>query len=153
MMAEEPDKDMTNTLLGIHFFQNQQLTNSNWKYSSTQTGDAFKLQFQYMNTLLDQQGLDRARWLFQVVFWHDLYMLVRPDTTGNKLSHSMTEAVLETLLTNVPGQTEVVFGRTKHEMTTQIKDWAMKGLKAKILVDRFGVGSLFLLQDILTPNL
>lgn len=153
MLVQEPDKQTAYKLIGIEFFEVPELANHNFKHDYSHKIHAFNMQFTYMTALVTQQGLDRVRWLFQVVFWHDLYMLCRPDTTGSKPSESMTDAVIDTFMADVSEQTEHEVHLAKRAMSTQVKDWAMKGLKAKILVDKFGVESLFLLQDILTSNL
>lgn len=134
------------------FFYSQELDNANDEYGSQQSGEALISQYNYTVALDSQHGLGRARWLFQMLMWHDIVLLTRPDTTGNRVTPTMADD-MSAIISNVYGRSEAMQQLPKSKVTAQLRQWSRYGAKAKIFAEKLGAGSLFLLQNELSPYL
>ncbi|PVI07455.1 hypothetical protein DM02DRAFT_703461, partial [Periconia macrospinosa] len=117
--------------------------------------DALIYHYRYTKELQDNMRMGRLRTLMLYVLWHDVVMLVRPNCSGSRIGHLMMTDI-QHMLGGITSTREGVDRWPRQYpidvATADIHGWCKMGGKLSILVDRFGIGCIFFLDQVLSDN-
>ncbi len=126
---------------------NEVLQNAVVDYGESDVGDAFMACYNYALQLVRRRATDRIRWFFTMIMFFDLVRLIRPHGSG-RVGRLMMQEIVGFLGPLIDA------GEIEAEVTlAQINEWQLCGSKLDHLCRKFGPGSLFYLEDQLSPDL